>query len=103
MTGVLAGQAALVTGGDSGIGAEVCRVLAAAGAVVAINYHRDAAAAEALRDEIARTGGRAIPAEGGRLRRGRGGRDVRALRRPGRPRGHRRRERGLPDRRRRPR
>ena len=63
MTGLLAGQAALVTGGDSGIGAEVCRVLAAAGATVGINYLRDAAAANAMRDEIARTGGRAVPVQ----------------------------------------
>ena len=61
MSGVLAGQAALVTGGDSGIGAEVCRVLAAAGAIVGINYHVDATAAEAMREEIGRIGGRAIP------------------------------------------
>ena len=61
MSAPLAGQAALVTGGDSGIGAEVCRVLAAAGAVVGINYLRDATAAETLRDEIGRAGGRAIP------------------------------------------
>ena len=63
MSGLLAGQAALVTGGDSGIGAEVCRVLAAAGATVGINYLRDAAAANAMRDEIARTGGRAVPVQ----------------------------------------
>jgi glucose 1-dehydrogenase len=61
VSGALAGQAALVSGGDSGIGAEVCRVLAAAGAAVGINYYKDAAAADALRDEIGRTGGRAIP------------------------------------------
>ena len=60
MSGPLAGQAALVTGGDSGIGAEVARVLAAAGAAVGINYHRDATAAEGLRDEIGRAGARAI-------------------------------------------
>ena len=63
MSGALAGQAALVTGGDSGIGAEVCRVLAGAGATVGINYLRDATAADAMRDEIARAGGRAVPVQ----------------------------------------
>ena len=56
----LAGQAALVTGGDSGIGAECSRVLAAAGARVAINYRKDCAAADALCEQIHQDGGRAI-------------------------------------------
>lgn len=56
----LAGQAALVTGGDSGIGAECSRVLAAAGARVAINYRKDCEAADALCEQIHQDGGRAI-------------------------------------------
>jgi glucose 1-dehydrogenase len=56
----LNGQAALVTGGDSGIGAEVSRVLAAAGARVAINYRKDCEAADALGEAIHQDGGRAI-------------------------------------------
>ena len=57
---ILQGQAALVTGGDSGIGAEVCRVLAANGARVGINYHVESTAADALCEEIHAHGGEAI-------------------------------------------
>ena len=60
MSGPLEGQSALVTGGDSGIGAEVCRVLAAAGAKVGINYHVDSRAGDAMCLEIAREGGKAM-------------------------------------------
>jgi len=60
MSGVLEGQSALVTGGDSGIGAEVCRVFAAAGAKVGINYHVDSTAGDAMCVEIARAGGSAM-------------------------------------------
>ena len=60
----LSGQAALVTGGDSGIGAECSRVLAAAGARVAINYRKTAAAADALCDRIHQDGGRAVAVQG---------------------------------------
>lgn len=42
----LEGRVALVTGGGRGVGAGVSRVLASQGADIAINYHRDAAAAE---------------------------------------------------------
>jgi glucose 1-dehydrogenase len=57
---LLSGQAALVTGGDSGIGAGVCRVLAANGAKVGINYHKDSGAADQLCAEIHGHGGEAI-------------------------------------------
>lgn len=46
--GPLAGQVALVTGGAGGLGAAICRALAAAGCAVIVGYHRSAAAAQAL-------------------------------------------------------
>lgn len=60
----LAGQAALVTGGDSGIGAGTCRALAASGARVAINYLTDSTAADAMCGEIGASGGEAIAVQG---------------------------------------
>ncbi|TWC12067.1 MULTISPECIES: SDR family oxidoreductase [unclassified Pseudomonas] len=56
----LAQQVALVTGASSGIGAGSARALAAAGAAVVLNYHSNAALAEALAREINNNGGRAI-------------------------------------------
>ena len=43
---IFAGKTALVTGGSRGIGRAVCRMLAAEGARVAVNYQRQAVAAE---------------------------------------------------------
>jgi NAD(P)-dependent dehydrogenase (short-subunit alcohol dehydrogenase family) len=50
----------LVTGGSRGIGAAACLLLAARGHAVAVNYARDAAAAEALVSRIRADGGRAL-------------------------------------------
>jgi glucose 1-dehydrogenase len=57
---VLAGQPALVTGANSGIGRAVALGLAQAGADVVINYLTDPASAEAVAQEIIGLGRRAI-------------------------------------------
>src|SRR3954465_11516316 len=49
----LAGRVALVTGGTRGIGAAICRSLAAQGANIAAGYSRDSAAAERLCTDLA--------------------------------------------------
>lgn len=48
----LSGKIALVTGGSNGIGKACVQRLARQGACVAINYNRDAAAADALVESI---------------------------------------------------
>jgi NAD(P)-dependent dehydrogenase (short-subunit alcohol dehydrogenase family) len=55
----------IVTGGSRGIGAAVCRKLAASGHPVAVNYTRDAASAQSVVDAIRQSGGKAhaIPAD----------------------------------------
>ena len=57
--GNLTGRTALVTGGGRDVGAEICRVLAAAGAKVAINYNSSKAEAEKVAAEITKAGGTA--------------------------------------------
>jgi len=51
---------ALVTGGSGGIGAAICRRLAAAGHVVHVHTHRSVHAAEAIVAQIVAEGGRAM-------------------------------------------
>ena len=59
---LLAGHAAFVTGGACGIGAAICRRLAANGAAVAVNYRRSRDSAEAVVAEIVAAGGSAVAA-----------------------------------------
>ncbi|HWD39252.1 MAG TPA: SDR family oxidoreductase [Fimbriimonas sp.] len=56
----LAGQSALVTGANSGIGEGVVRHLAAAGASVVVNYVARPEQAQAIVDDINTNGGKAI-------------------------------------------
>ncbi len=57
---MLAGQRALVTGANSGIGAEVAKALAAAGARVGVNYVTGKEQADRVVDDIRAAGGEAI-------------------------------------------
>jgi glucose 1-dehydrogenase len=60
---LLSGQAALVTGGSSGIGAASAIALAAAGAKVGVNYHGGKQPAEEIVAHIKAAGGHAITLE----------------------------------------
>ncbi len=53
-------QVLLVTGGSRGIGAATARLAAQRGYAVCVNYHSNAAAAQAVVDQIEAQGGRAI-------------------------------------------
>jgi NAD(P)-dependent dehydrogenase (short-subunit alcohol dehydrogenase family) len=55
------GKTALVTGGSRGIGRAICHRLAREGALVAVHYGHDEAAAERTVKEIEADGGRAFP------------------------------------------
>jgi len=57
---LLEGQTALVTGASSGIGAEVARAMAAAGANVGVNYPVDKPQADRVVSDITKAGGKAI-------------------------------------------
>ena len=57
-------QVALVTGGSRGIGAACCRLLARKGYAVLVNYVGNEAAAQAVVNEIAGSGGKAATTQG---------------------------------------
>lgn len=56
----LTGRVAIVTGASKGIGAQIARSLAAAGAAVVVNYAGSRAGAESVVSEIKQAGGNAI-------------------------------------------
>ncbi|MCC6169367.1 MAG: SDR family oxidoreductase [Caldilineaceae bacterium] len=58
--GLLAGHVALVTGGARGVGAATCRLLAANGCAVAVNYLKNQVQAESIAAEIRGAGGQAV-------------------------------------------
>lgn len=60
----LKGQTALVTGGNTGIGAAICEALGEAGANVVINYHSHKEQADELAARIDRAGAKAIAIQG---------------------------------------
>jgi 3-oxoacyl-[acyl-carrier protein] reductase len=62
--GKLNGKVAVVTGASKGIGADIAKHLAAAGAEVVVNYARSKQDADRVVDEIAKRGGKAIAVQG---------------------------------------
>jgi 3-oxoacyl-[acyl-carrier protein] reductase len=58
--GLLAGKTAIITGAGRGLGAETARHFAAEGCRVAVNYLRNAKAANQVRDQITAEGGAAV-------------------------------------------
>ena len=64
MSKKLEGKVAVVTGASKGIGAEIARRLAAAGAAVVVNYASSKAGADRVVADIAAAGGRAVAVKG---------------------------------------
>jgi glucose 1-dehydrogenase len=62
-SGILAGQKAIVTGASSGLGAQIARSFATAGATVGVNHIGDIPATEAIIKSIRDAGGSARPLE----------------------------------------
>lgn len=60
----LSGKVAVVTGASKGIGAAIARAYGSEGASVVVNYRSDKAGAEAVVEDIQKSGGKAIAVEG---------------------------------------